>query len=764
MVTKIENIPEELKALTQWVCWVGSDKLPKNPATGNNAQSNNPNTWGTFPQAVKACETFGFDGVGFMFANGYFGVDLDHVLSDTDFVDEFVETLQSYTEISKSGDGIHIICKGHLPEGRKRNGAVEMYQKGRYFICTGNLYNEKYKEVRECTESVKVLHSKYLPSQEPEAIPRMVEPVSLDDREIIDKARNCSSGWMFSGLYSGNWQGAYGSHSEADIALCNHLAFWTQKNPEQMDRIFRTSGLFRKKWDERRGDHTYGEITISRACAGTAEVYEPSRYSDDTSIAIGMFRGKKEVAVVDGKKAYDLTDTGNAHRLYDRFGSGIRYSYNRKKWNYWDGKCWRLDESGEIKKLADAIVEDIKKDAFSCEDDEEQEKMLKFASKSASSHNKESFIKECQHLQGIPASPDAFDAYPEYLNCQNGIVDMGTGELIEHDPTYMLSKICNADYDIEHKTPERWLAFLDDITGHNADLQRYLQKAIGYSISGSNAEQCAFFLYGVGSNGKSTFLDTLADLFGSYASNVQPESFMMSKLGGDGARSDIARLKSTRFAMSEEPTEGVRLNEGLLKQITGGSPITCRFLYGDEFEYTPEFKLWMATNHKPVIRGTDFGIWRRIRLIPFEITIPKEKIDKNLKFKLREEFPQILAWAVEGYMLYKREGLEEPEMVANATAEYKNEMDLIAGFIADCIVVDYSSDLQVPSSKLFELYAKWAKSNNEYEMSSKKFYNELSKKLPDKGRNSKGVYYKNIVITEVAQDLLGVNYSIDNFY
>ena len=763
MVTKIENVPEELKGLKQWVCWVGADKLPKNPATGGNAMSNNPDTWGSFEQAVKAVDTFGFDGIGFMFANGYFGVDLDHVLDNTDFVDEFVETLQSYTEISKSGDGIHIICRGALPEGKRRSGSVEMYSKGRYFICTGNLYNPKYTQIRDCTESIKVLHSKYLPSDVPQIETRRIEPIDLDDREIIDKARNSKSGWLFNALLQGNWQGAYGSQSEADIAFCNQLAFWTQKNTRQMDRIFRNSGLFRKKWDENRGGKTYGAITIAKACATTSEVYEPHKYADDTQLALGLFGQNKEVAVSEGRKVYDLTDTGNAHRLYDKFGNLIRYSYNRKKWYFYDGKMWQLDNTGEIKKLADIIIDDIKKDAFTCEDDEEQEKMLKFASKSASSHNKEAFIKECQHLDGIPASPDTFDSYPECLNVQNGIVNLSNGELMPHDPQYMLSKICNAEYDVEHKPPVKWLQFLNDITNGDNELLHYIQKCVGYSLSGSNTEQCAFFLYGVGNNGKSTFLDTIADLIGGYSANVQPETFMVKKFGGDGANSDIARLKSARFCPSEEPTEGIRLNEGLLKQVTGGSPITCRFLYGDEFEYTPEFKLWMATNHKPVIRGTDFGIWRRIKLIPFEVTIPKEKVDKNLKYKLREEFPQILAWAVDGYRMLLAEGMEEPKVVKDAVQEYKNEMDLIAGFMQECIEIDYNSTGTVPANVLFQIYSKWAHANNEYEMSSKKFFNELTKKLPDKGRNSKGIFYKNIRLTDNAIELKGHQYSITDF-
>lgn len=762
MKTKIENIPQELKQVPQWVCAVGNDKIPKNPKTGGNAMANNPDTWGTYEEAVNACEKYGFDYLGFEFANGFFGVDLDHCTDKTDFCDEFVETLESYAELSKSGTGLHIICKGELPQGARRKGNVEMYSTGRYFICTGNLYNDKYKEIKDCTETIKILHSKYLPSSVPKTEVRKQSTIEMEDFEIIDKARNCKSGALFNMLYSGQWEGLYPSQSEADLVLCNHLAFWTGRNAVQMDRIFRSSGLMREKWDRKRGSDTYGAITIGKAIATCADVYEPT--DSDSDLAIRFFQNGDKFEIAKNDKVYDMTDTGNAHRLYDRFGKIIRYSYNRKKWFFWDGKLWHLDESGEIKKLADEICEDLKREAFLEQDDDIQQQKFKFAKKTASHTNKESMIKEAQHLHDIPASPDDFDAYSDYLNCQNGIVNLRNGELIPHDSNFMMSKITYSEYDLKHEKPVMWLKFLDDVTNGDKELQEYIQRCVGYSISGSTAEQCVYFLYGMGNNGKSTFLDTLADLFGNYSANAQPESLMIhSKIGGTGANSDIARLKSARFVTSEEPTEGVRLNEGLIKQLTGGSKITCRFLYGDEFEYTPEFKIWIATNHKPVIRGTDFGIWRRIKLIPFEVNIPAEKVDKNLKYKLRQEFPQILSWAVEGCLKWQKYGIQEPSCVTEATAEYKKEMDLIAGFIEQCVIIDYECREKIMASDMFSIYSKWAKANNEWEMSSKRFFMEARKRLPEVGRSGKGVFYRNIKLSEYALELKGKQYSFSDF-
>ena len=732
-----ENIPEELKRVKNWVCW-DNGKIPKCPYSGGNAMSNNRETWSDFDTAIKAVEKYGFKGVGFMFSPPYFGVDLDKCIDNDEFVNEFIETLQSYNEISTSGTGIHIICRGVLPDGARRKANVEMYQDGRYFIMTGNLKNPQYKEIVDCTNTVKILHQKYLYQERALYAPREVTPVDMNDQEIIDKATNCRTGGAFSELYHGNWQGFYNSQSDADIALCNHLAFWTQRNEEQIDRIFRSSGLMRGKWDEMRGSCTYGEKTIARAIADCVEVYEPQPAADDTKIAVAVFNNKDSKKENTKKKHYDQNDSGNAERMLDKYGGSIKYNFARGCWMFWTGKVWRYDTTAEIKKLADIVVKELKAEAFAEQDEERQKELLKFATRSGNSVAKCHMIKECEHLNGIPVTMDELDINGDFLNCQNGIVNLRNGELLPHDVGMLQSKICSVDYDSNSgKQPKKWLKFLDDVTGGDKELQKYLQKCVGYSLSGSTKEQCCFFLYGMGNNGKSTFLETISDMLGDYAANAQPDTLMM-KSNNSGANSDIARLKSARFVTSEEPSEGVRLNEGLVKQLTGGGRVTCRFLFQDEFEFEPEFKIWIATNHKPVIRGTDVGIWRRIKLIPFEVNIPKEKVDKMLKYKLRDEMPQILNWAVRGAILYNREGLEEPSCVKQATSEYKSEMDLLQTFADACLVINNDSNSQMPVSSLFQIYRAWAAETSEYEMSSRKFCREIKNKIPFYKRASAG--------------------------
>lgn len=234
------------------------------------------------------------------------------------------------------------------------------------------------------------------------------------------------------------------------------------------------------------------------------------------------------------------------------------------------------------------------------------------------------------------------------------------------------------------------------------------------------------FLLGSGNNGKSVFLNVLRDICGDYAVNIQAESLMI-KLGTSGASSDIARLRGARLVTSAETNEGVRLNESLLKQLTGGDVVTARKLYANEFEFIPEFKLWMATNHKPIIRGTDKGIWRRIHLIPFTVDIPEERVDKQLGEKLREEYPAILYWALEGCMLWQKEGLGMPAAVQSAVNEYRREMDVISAFLDDCCAE--REGVTVKSSVLYAAYAQWSEANNEYKMSNTRFGIEVSKRF-----------------------------------
>lgn len=743
------NIPRELREMPQWVCWRAelddarpgrTRKVPINARTGGKAQSNNPKTWCSFEQAVEAASRH--DGIGIMLANGIFGVDLDGFDNaiedykngiDDNIVGEFIHTLRSYAEYSVSGKGIHIICKGALPPGGRRRGGVEMYDDRRFFIMTGRRCSS-HGALRDCTEAIKPLYEKYIGSgKAPTTGIKPVLPLNLSDAQVIKLAENSKQGQMFRDLWAGKYEPYFTSQSEADLSLCNILAFWTQKNEQMMDRLFRQSGMMRDKWDRKQNSSTYGKITLRKAVSDCLQVYQPK---PDYEIHIGT--APPNVSTV--YKNYSFDDTGNAERLVDRFGDHILYNYTANKWMYYDGRRWCMDDRGEIKRMADEVIEEARHGLQDYLDhlppgddvDDATKNYLRHVTRMRSSRSKSDMLTEARHLRETDAL--AFDQNENLLCVLNGTIDLTTGTLLPHDKAHMISKMSTVEYTDKSDTP-LWDKFLSEIFAGDNDLIRFVQKAVGYSLTGSTIEHCAFFCYGTGRNGKSTFLDIISEIMGDYAVNIQPETIMVRPIQS-GPTSDLARLKGARFVTTVEPNEGARLNEGLLKQLTGGDKVTAARKYENEFEFVPEFKLWMGTNHKPTIRGTDVGIWSRIRLIPFSVQIPDDQIDRQLKYKLREEMPGILAWAVAGCLLWKREGLKPPASVLAAGKEYRSEMDVLSAFIEDCC----EEGQEVEARELFKAYTEWAKIGNEYEMSNTRFGREMGKRY-EKRRTSTNYYY-----------------------
>ena len=748
-------IPDELKSIPNWVCWKaypdanahsGIRKVPINPITGGQAMSNNPQTWTNFETALKSSANF--DGLGFMFSgSGYFGVDLDDCRESIDsylhgdksgIVSEFINSLQTYAEYSQSRNGIHLICRGSLPTGRRRNGKVEMYDSGRFFIMTGNEIGE-YPCISDCTERIKPLHTKYFGIQRetPANNSFISSPLNMSEQEIISKIINSRSGEKFATLYSGDFSD-YPSQSEADMAFCSILAFWCGGDIALMDKIYRGSGLMREKWDRRQSGSTYGAVTLNNAVADCQSFYQPQS-QDNYYITI------KNPSPAPKLPMHSLDDTGNAERMKDYCGDTFRYNYTDKRWMYYKDGVWVYDDCGAVFSAADVILERMKtelKTWAEYEDGKFLQDYQKHMKKTRSNATKTAMVREFQHI--VPISPSDLDTHKTLVNTQNGIVDLDTGATVPHNPKMYMTRMLGTSMPHNPKKPVLWLRFLDDIFGDDKELIRYIQKSVGYCLSGLTSEQCVFFLYGNGRNGKSTFLEIVRAILGEYATNIQPESIMV-KNSNNSANTDIARLKGARLVTSVEPNEGMRLNEGLIKQLTGDDMVTARKLYGDEFEYRPEFKLWLATNHKPTIRGTDLGIWRRIHIIPFTNIIPEEKVDKNLGEKLREEMPDILAWAMEGYRLWKYEGLHKPKAVEDSVKEYRTEMDVLAAFLESEDVIQGG---EVRTSVLYAIYCKWASTNNEYKMPNRKFALEMGKRFL-KVHKATGDFYQGISVNSI---------------
>ena len=760
MQTNINGIPEELKKARQWglyrLEWQEKkkkfNKIPVDPWTGGPGSSTNQDTWSDFNTAVAAAEKMGLDkgGLAFYFANGFAGVDLDHIGDDIDTyingsntdpdTNEVAHALEltdhSYSEISTSREGIHIIVKGKIPGDRRRRGHFEMYDSGRFFALTGWTIGGG-REVKEVDLTPAYTH--YIGKDKVFPMPKRYEHYenNLTTDEIIEKASNSTTGARFKILMYGGWEQFYPSQSEADMAFANDLAFWTGKDFQKMDEIFRQSSLYRDKYDEKHGKTSYGAGLLYKAINETQNVYNPKR--DDRQplkYEIGDFLNKNKP-----KPPRTWDDMGNAQRFLDAYGDVFRYSYIDKSWYWYNGTYWEVDKSGRILEAADKVVDamDDEKVHVSEEADPEEalKKWAKFKSKSRSNRSKKNMVEEVQHH--IAVGHDEWDRDGMLLNTPAGYVDLSSGILYPSDREKMFSKITGTEFS-DTTGCEQWLKFLDTTFQGDKALIHEVQKMVGYSATASTVEQVMFILLGNGRNGKSVFMNTIAKALGNYAMTMQVSS-IMTKRSQSGPTSDIARLENARLVISSEANEGDRLDESLLKQMTGGDKMVARFMYGADFEFVPKFKLWMATNHLPFIRGTDDGIWRRLIGVPFTHQVPLEEVDKNLEAKLDREQPGILSWIVDGAIAWQSEGLTPTASMREMIKTYRKEMDIIERFVADCCEVEEGAT--VKASAIYQAYKKWALENSEHVYTNTKFGKELSKKF-DKKKVKGTNFYKKI--------------------
>ena len=417
---------------------------------------------------------------------------------------------------------------------------------------------------------------------------------------------------------------------------------------------------------------------------------------------------------------HNLTDLGNSERFVAQHGENVRYCYPWGKWLVWTGARWEQDSSGRVPRLAKETVRSIYREAAAAEDEDTRKVLARHATKSEAEARIRAMLELAK--SEVPVSPDDLDADPWLLNCPNGTVDLRTGEIRPHRREDLLTKMAGAEYDPNAEAPT-WKAFLERVLP-GEDLRGFVQRSSGYSATGNTSEQCMFINHGAGNNGKSTFQEAYGEALGDYAMRT-PTEMLMVKRGG-GVPNDVARLMGSRLVTASETEEGRRLAESLIKDLTGQDTISARFMRGEFFDFKPSHKLWLSTNHKPEIRGTDNAIWRRIRLIPWVVTVPPKERDRTLPEKLRAELPGILAWSVRGCLEWQREGLKPPEEVRQATREYRAEMDVLAAFVADCC--ERGEDQKAYAGELWKAWQRWCEGTGEQAGTQKRFGGRLSER------------------------------------
>jgi putative DNA primase/helicase len=417
---------------------------------------------------------------------------------------------------------------------------------------------------------------------------------------------------------------------------------------------------------------------------------------------------------------FAFTDLGNAERFAAGYADQLRYCGDWKKWLYWDETHWRIDNTGETARKAAEVVRQILSLSATLPEEGKQKAMASFARRCESAARLGSLLALAQSQAQLAVTADAFDSDPWLFNTQNCMIDLKTNQALPHDPLRLVTKLSPIVYDPAATCPA-WEAFLTRVLADRPELIRYLQKAAGYSLTGETGEQCLFLLYGQGANGKSTFLSTIMGILSSYARQL-PMDALLAKTNHP-IPNDIAALRGARFASAVEADDGSRMAESLVKQMTGQDKLTARFLHGEWFEFDAQFKLWLATNHKPVIRGCDEAIWRRMRLIPFTVTIPAAERDPHLGEKLRQEWPGILNWALAGCRLWREEGLTPPEDVLAATEEYRGEMDILGDFVAQCCVKNPFGAAVVAES--YRVYERWCVNTAERPATKRTFVSRM---------------------------------------
>lgn len=595
---------------------------------GARAKSTDRKCFTNFALATKVLKQGGYDGLGVGIFDDLIAIDIDHCIVDgklSDLAADVMETLKTYAEISPSGDGIHVWlhAKG-LKFAKSRyyihnqSIGMEVYPAGvtnKYVTITGNALNEY--EVNDCTEELQALLEKYMlrSTQEQGEIQKQSPGSFLSDESVLEKMFSAKNGEKTKLLWEGNVLDGK-SHSEADMALCSILAFWCGGDLEQMDRLFRQSKLMRTKWDEQHGADTYGNITMKNAVSHAKEFYSPINISTPQNDFNELVSVLTELDYAHNSR-FRQDDMGSGRLFAEVFKDIARYVPERKKWYIYDGTKWYADigslKAMELcKDLADAIL----LYATKIHDEHLRKVLLDSCKKWNQRRHRETFLKDAQSV--YPVLMEKFDTNRYLFNCKNGTLDLVQGEFREHRSNDFITKISPVYYDELADCP-RFAQFIDEITSGDKDTAKFLQKILGYAISGDTRYECMMFLYGETTrNGKGTLMESILRVMGDYGKAVRPETIAMkTQNNSSNPTEDIARLAGIRMANISEPSRGLLLNAAQVKSMTGNDTLNARFLHENSFDFSPQFKLYVNTNYLPVITDMTLFSSGRVLIIPF---------------------------------------------------------------------------------------------------------------------------------------------------
>lgn len=760
-----QNIPEEFQTIRQWMVYRFDQreakkepggyspklgKPPVSPSSGNPVSWTDPKNFLSFDQAVnalKANKPGNLAGIGLVFTGEepFSGVDIDSCVfqgSMDSKTGNIISRLNSYTEVSPSETGLRIIGRGKLPDGDKggKYGNYEAYSEARFLTMTGVVFGQK-RAIREFASDLAWFRKTYATKPEGPAqagnasssrgqqeTRQQAGPLSDQDiLAIIGKAKNASK---IQDLMSG------GGDSEGDAALIWELAFYT-KDGAQIERLMRSTNRTREKWDEKRGDKSFLAYEIGRCL----EKYKGGSYEPTEKTPLPCPQPGQDPRLLYNPNR--TTDMGNAERLVEIAGANIRYVRDLG-WFIWSGGRWIQDEALVRELFKEKVVHQLYQESAAkahAHDSAGVKELSSWARRSEQEKQVNGALSMASSTQGIYIQASDLDRDPWLLNVANGTIDLKTGVLKAHERKNLITKLSPVNYDPTATAPT-WEMFLTKIMNGNTNLIGFLQRAIGYSLTGNIDAQCWFIMYGVGANGKGTFINTILRILGDYATQAAPDLLMRAK--GDMSKhpTEQADLFGRRLAVCQETEEGRRLAEVAVKQMTGGDRIKARHMRQDFFEFEPTHKLWLATNHKPVVGDTTESTWRRIRMIPFSVVIPETERDEDLPQKLFAELPGILAWSVRGCLEWQAQKLNPPQEVKAATDSYRQSQDILAEFLAErChMPKNHPWALKTSAMRLYKAYSEWCEAYGEKPNSQRRFGEALTERGFRKIRGGTGAY------------------------
>lgn len=716
---------KQLKTQKQWINWKynGDKKIPisfKNQITGTNKEYQH--TWGTFEQANSNIKA---NGIGLIFDNGICGIDIDKRDLNDPITQDIFNLMDTYTEYSPSGKGFHILFTidiNKLPKDiltkyyqKNPHNHIECYISeltNRFFTFTENVIIDK--TINERTEQLLIFLEKYM-LRPINTTPNTEEDLEETCKSIIDIINNTNQCTKFQKLYfDGDISEYNGDASSADMALCCILAFYCGEDFELIDTLFCKSKLYRKKWD--RVDYKHNTITKA------IELRDGNFYKNGVNIRL-VNKFKKLVP----EKNHALNDIGTSELFSKVYQNKIVYNATAKQWYYFNDKVWIEDIGNmitlqKIKEFTKALL------VYAAEitEDTTRENFVNYAKKLCSLKARETILKDSRDKMCVYQTD--FDQNPNLFNCQNGTLNLVTFEFTKHNPNDLLSKMSNVIYEPKAQCPT-FKKFMNEIMQGKTNKIKYLQKALGYSLTTDTSQETCFILYGATTrNGKGTLTDTISYMLGDYATTAMPETLSLKKFKDSTRPSgDIARLNGCRFLNISEPSQQMIIDSALLKTLLGRDKVTARHLQAKEFEFYPQFKLFINCNYLPIIEDDTVFNSNRVNVITFDKHFSQKEQDKHLKEKLKNpsEISGIFNWCLEGLKDYIKEGLIPPPEIEQATNDYEISHDKFTLFFNQELIKSKSN---TTLSCVYDRYCKWCNKNNLLPLEKAKIKEKLTQR------------------------------------